>query len=221
VVDIFDEVDEDLRAERAQRLLKRYGGVIVAAALLVIAGAGGWELWRWYEARQDVAAASGFLSAMTLADALPGDADAAAKAPAIAAFQNVAATAPVGYRTLARLRMAALQVGAGQAQAAAATWDSLAADTSADPLLRDLANLLWAQQGVDGGDPALVAARLKPLTASDNPWHQIAQEYMALLDIRTGKLDDARATLRVLAADLSAPEGLRGRAGGLLDRLGS
>ena len=43
---------------------------------------------------------------------------------------------------------------------------------------------------------------------------------MALLDIRTGKLDDARATLRVLAADLSAPEGLRGRAGGLLDRLG-
>ena len=32
VVDIFDEVDEELRAERAQQLLKRYGGVIIAAA---------------------------------------------------------------------------------------------------------------------------------------------------------------------------------------------
>jgi hypothetical protein len=158
---------------------------------------------------------------MALADAVLPGGDAAAKAPVIAAFQNVAATAPVGYRTLARLRLAALQAGAGQADAAAATWNELAGDSAADPLLRDLANLLWAQQGVDKGDPALVAARLKPLTAADNPWHQIAQEYMALLDIRTGKLDDARATLRVLAADLSAPEGLRGRAGGLLDRLGS
>lgn len=221
MVDIFDEVDEDLRAERAQRLLKRYAGAIIAAALLIVAGAGGWEAWRWYEARQDAAAANAFLSAMALADAVLPNGDAAAKAPAIAAFQNVAATAPVGYRTLARLRLAALEVGAGQSDAAAATWNDLAGDSAADPLLRDLANLLWAQQGIDKGDPALVAARLKPLTSADNPWHQIAQEYMALLDIRTGKLDDARATLRVLAADLSAPEGLRGRAGGLLDRLGS
>jgi hypothetical protein len=80
---------------------------------------------------------------------------------------------------------------------------------------------MWAQQGVDKGDPALVAARLKPLMAAENPWHQIAQEYMALLDVRTGKIDDARAILRPLSIDLTAPEGLRGRAGGLLDRLGS
>jgi hypothetical protein len=221
VVDIFDEVNEDLRAERAQRLLKRYGGVIVAVALLIVAGAGGWEAWRWYGARQDAAAASDYLAAMNLADALPPDANAAARAPAIAAFQTVAATAPTGYRTLARLRLAALQAGGGQADAAAATWNDLAADASADPLFRDLANLLWAQQGVDKGDPALVAARLKPLMAAENPWHQIAQEYMALLDVRTGKIDDARAILRPLSIDLTAPEGLRGRAGGLLDRLGS
>ena len=32
---VCDEVDEELRAERTQRLLKRYAGVIVAAALLI------------------------------------------------------------------------------------------------------------------------------------------------------------------------------------------
>jgi hypothetical protein len=224
VVDIFDEVNEDLRAERAQRMLRRYAAPIIAVALLVVIGAGGWEAWRWYSARQDNDAATAFLGAMSLADALPpalpGGADAAASAPAIAAFQHVAATAPVGYRTLALLRLAALQAGSGQAQAAASTWDQVAGDGSADPLMRDLANLLWAQQGVDNGDPALVEARLKPLTAPDNAWHQIAQEYMALLDVRTGKIDAAKAILRPLAADFTAPEGLRGRAGGLLDRLG-
>jgi hypothetical protein len=138
----------------------------------------------------------------------------------MAAFQTVIATAPVGYRSLARLRLAALQASAGRAEDAAATWNALAQDGEADDLLRGLANLLWAQQGVDKGDPALVEARLKPLTAADNPWHQIAQEYMALLDIRTGRIDEARAVLRPLSSDMTAPEGLRGRAGGLLDRLG-
>ncbi len=220
MVDIFDEVNEDLRAERAQRLLKRYGGLIVAAVVLILAGTGGWEAWRWYQARQDTAAASAFIAASTLADALPPGADAAASAPAIAAFEKVIGTAPVGYRSLARLRLAALQAGAGKAGDAEATWNALAQDGDADDLLRGLANLFWAQHGIDKGDPALIEARLKPLTEAGNPWHQIAQEYLALLDIRTGKTEEARAVLRPLASDPTAPEGLRGRAGGLLDRLG-
>jgi hypothetical protein len=220
VVDIFDEVNEDLRAEQTRHLLRRYGGVAIAALVLVIAAVGGWEGWRAYQARSDTAAASAYLTAMTLADALPPDADAVARAPAITAFQHVAADAPVGYRTLAQLRLAALQAQAGKPEDAAATWNALAGDSGADPLLRDLANLLWAQQGVDKGDPALVAARLKPLTAADNPWHALAQFYMALLDVRTGKTEEARNILRPLENDPTATEGLRGRAGGLLDRLG-
>ena len=220
MVDIFDEVEEDLRAERAQNLLRRYGGAIVGAAVVVVVVAGGWQGWRWYQARQDAAAASAYIAAMNLADALPPTADAAARAPAIAAMQQVVATAPVGYRSLARLRLAALQAAAGQGDAASATWDALAADGGADPLLRDLANLMWAQQHVDNGDPAAVEARLRPLLGLSGSYRPVAQEYMALLYIRTGKTDQARETLRTLVADVTAPEGLRGRAGGLLERLG-
>src|SRR6185437_6233902 len=68
VVDIFDEVDEELRAERAQQLLKRYGGLIVAGAIAIVGAAAGWQGWRWYEARQDQAAAVEYLTAMNLAD---------------------------------------------------------------------------------------------------------------------------------------------------------
>jgi hypothetical protein len=220
VVDIFDEVNEDLRAEQTRQLLRRYGGLVVVAFVLALAGVGGWQAWRYYGARADAAAANEYLMAMSLADRLPPDADASARAPAIAAFQHVAATAPVGYRTLARLRLGALQAASGKPEDAAAVWNALAGDADADPLLRDLANLLWAQQGVDKGDPALVEARLKPLTVADNPWHALARMYMALLDVRTGKTDAARAILRPLESDPTAPEGLRGRAGGLLDRLG-
>ncbi len=43
---------------------------------------------------------------------------------------------------------------------------------------------------------------------------------MALLDLRTGKLDHARSTLKQIAADTAAPQGLRGRANGLLAEIG-
>jgi hypothetical protein len=220
VVDIFDEVDEELRAERAQQLLKRYSGLIIAAVLVIVGAVAGWQGWHWYEARQDQAAATEYLTAMTLADATAAGSSAANRAAAIAAFDRLTTTAPEGYRTLARLRQAALKAEAGDKAGAAALWDQVAGDTSADPLLRDLASLLWAEHQIDSGDPALVEARLKPLAAPDNPWHALAQEQLALLDIRQGKTDAAKATLRRLAQDTTAPNGVRGRAGGLLNRLG-
>ncbi|HEX3399194.1 MAG TPA: tetratricopeptide repeat protein [Acetobacteraceae bacterium] len=220
MVDIFDEVDEELRAERAQQLFKRYGGVIFGAALLIVVAAAAWQGWRWYQARQDQAAAVQYLTAMTLADATAAGTSAANRAAAIAAFDKLTATAPEGYRTLARLRDAALKADAGDLTGATALWDQVAADNAADPLLRDLASLLWAEHQIDHGDPALLESRLKALTAPDNVWHALAEEQLALLDLRVGKTDQAKTTLRRLAQDTTAPSGVRGRAGGLLNRLG-
>ena len=127
---------------------------------------------------------------------------------------------PEGYRTLARLRAAALKADAGDRQGAAALWDQVAADGSADPLLRDLASLLWASHLIDSADPSLLQDRLKALTAPDNPWHALANEQLALLDMRLGKTDQAKTMLRSLAQDTTAPNGVRGRAESLLNRLG-
>ncbi len=96
----------------------------------------------------------------------------------------------------------------------------MAADASADPLLRDLASLMWAEHQIDSGDPALLRARLTALAAPGNAWHALADEQLALLDMRLGKPDDAKAVLRRLALDTTAPSGVRGRASTLLSRLG-
>ena len=225
MVDIFDEVEEDLRAERAQALLKRYGGLLISLAVLVIGAAGGWQAWRWWETKRDMAAATAFLVAMSTAQTVgPQIAGSAANVPsqkaAVEAFDHVAATAPDGYRTLARLRTAALLANLGNLAAAAATYDQVAADSTADPLLRELANLLWAQRQLDTGDPALLEARLKPLAEANSPWHALATEDLALLDLRQGHTAAAKATLHRLAGDVTLPQDLRGRASLLLNRLG-
>ncbi len=90
MADIFDEVAEDLRAERAQALLRRYGGLMLAVALLVIAAVAAGQVWQWYQARQNARAASAYFAAMAQADAIPAAGDPAQRAAAAKAFLAVA-----------------------------------------------------------------------------------------------------------------------------------
>ena len=213
--DIFDEVEEDLRAERTKRFLARYGIFMVAALLLVVAGVGGYQAWRSSERRNSAGVADRFLAAMRTADG-----PASGRADALPALDGISREAGGGYRTLARLRAAAVKADAGDLPGAAALWDQVAGDSSADPVLRDSANLQWALHHVDAGDPAAVGARLAPLAAPENPFHALAEEAQAVLALRQGNKDAARDTLKRLAQDAGAPDGVRGRVNGLLARLG-
>lgn len=214
--DIFDEVDEDLRAERARKAFQRYGGLVLLAALLVVAGAAGWEAWKAHAAKQNAREALLFVTALDGAAGPPGD----ARRAAMLDLTGLARDGSSGYRALAGLRAAALHADAGDAADAAALWAQVAAESSADPLLRDAAVLQSVLHQIDNGDPAALAGRLRPLAAPDNPWHALAEEAQALLDLRQGHTDAARDTLKQLSRDVTAPEGVRGRAGGLLARLG-
>ncbi|MSP03322.1 MAG: tetratricopeptide repeat protein [Acetobacteraceae bacterium] len=218
MVDIFDEVEEELREERMQAFLKKYGGVLFAGCLMVIGAVGGWKAWGWHEDRQNLDAAARYIAATARIETagLAGP----NRPEAIAAFEAIAANAPDGYRVLALLRASGLRADSGDLRGAAALWDQIAADKSADPLLRDLASLIWCLYHVDDGDPAVVEGRLKPLAAPGAAWRSLALEQLALLDLRQGRTEAARTQLKKLVEDTTAPNGVRGRAGALLDRVG-
>ncbi len=127
---------------------------------------------------------------------------------------------PEGYKTLARLRAAGLKADSGDLPGAIALWNQVAADSSADSLLRDLASLTAATRQIDRGDPGLLQARLEPLAVPDNPWSALAREQLAILDLRQGKIEDAKTRLKALSIDFQAPSGLRARAAALLAGLG-
>jgi hypothetical protein len=215
-VDIFDEVEEDLRAERAEKLLKKYAWLLIAAAVAIVGAAAGWQLWNRHRNQQDAAAAAKYVAVQTALEQ-PG----AAKAGQIASLDQLATAAPEGYRTLSRLVAAGLKADAGDVPGAIALWNAVAADSSADTLLRDLASLLAVQREIDHGDPAQLEARLKPLAEPTNPWSALAQEQLAMLDLRQGKVDDARKKLQVLSFGIDSPSGLRARASALLTGLGT
>ena len=207
MADIFDEVNEDLRAERAGRFARRYGALVVVAVVLAAGGVIGYEAWRGQQAKQAEVVAADYLTAVS------------AGAAGREALGRMAETGPPGYRALAELQAASLSARADDTPGALATWDRLANDPAADPLLRDLATLLWAQRQVDAGPADAVIARLQPLTAPTNPWRALALETQSWVLTRAGQTEQARAILAGLVVDAAAPEGVRGRSQALLARL--
>ncbi|MBS0644223.1 MAG: tetratricopeptide repeat protein [Acetobacteraceae bacterium] len=219
MVDIFDEVSEDLRAERTALLLKKYGWVLIVAAVGVIGAAVGWQAWERWRSGKDMEAAQRYLAAQAAAAGanVPG---APGRTDAIKILQQDALTAPEGYRTLSLMRAAGLKAANGDVPGAVETWNQVTADNRADPLLRDLASLLAVQHQLDTGDPAALEARLKPLAEPGNAWAPLAREQLALLDLRQGKVEDAKTKLKALAENITAPDGLRQRAAAALLGLG-
>ncbi len=217
--DIFDELEEDLRAERAAQFWRRHANLIIGAALVVVLGVGAWQGWSWWQQRQAAQAATAYLAAERETAAQGADLKAAAER-----FAAIAHEAPAGYRTLARLRAAALKAETGDRAAALALWDQVAQDSGADPLYRDLATVMFVLHSLDApdADPAQLAARIAPLAAAgaDNPWRASAQELAALVALKRGDREEARRGLQALAQDVTAPQGLRSRAGRIAAELG-
>ncbi len=222
VADIFDELNSDFRAERLRQVALRLAIPGIILVLLIGAGIAGWQVWRSRQAQANAETAVAYAAAArdTAGPAAADGASTPARAAAQSEFDRLAGAAPEGYRTLARLRAAALRAGTGDLSGALNDWDAVANDSAADPLLRDLARLLAAQRQVDAGDPSAIEARLQPLLQVNSPWRPLAQETQALLALRTGQADQAKELLRGLATDPAAPEGARGRANAMLTQLG-
>jgi hypothetical protein len=200
--EFFREVEEEYRRDQIAEIWKRYSGVIVAIALIVVAAVGGWRYWQHQERTRAEAASARYEDALRLAR--DGKSDDAEKA-----LEAAAKDAPEGYRLLTRFRLAA-ELGKESADNAAKAYDALAADASVPGTWQDLARLRAALLRIDG-DPAAVRPQLERLAAPTNPWRHSAREALGLSGLKAGDYDVAGRWFDQIAADRDTPQPLRQR----------
>ncbi len=210
---LFREVDEEVRRDRFEALLKRYGKFVAGGIALVAILGIAFVLWLQLQERRGLEAGAQFSAAVQLV--ADGELEQAADE-----FAVLAETAKPGYRMLARLRQAALLIELGDTDEAIAVYDGVAADSSVDRVYRDLAVLLSVTHQADDGDPATLTDRLADLNDGTNPWRFSAKELLGVIAIRSGDTQRARELFAELSGDLDAPPGVRARAAELLAALG-
>ena len=196
------EVDEDYRRDRILQIWKRYSGVIIALAVLVVAGVAGWRYWQTQQRAAAETASVQFDDANRLAkDGKVAEAD--------KVFDALEAQGPAGYRLLARFRSAA-ETGKRDAAAGAAEFDKLADDTGLGDGLRDLARLRAALLRLDGSNPDPALANLQGLAAG-TPFRHTAREMLGLAALKKGDYEEAGRWFDQIVADPDTPRNLRER----------
>jgi hypothetical protein len=204
MTDIFNEVQEDLRRERAKAIWDRFGWLFVAVVVLVVGGVGGWRAWQYFDARAAAEAGDRYQAAAKLAD--DGKTD-----EARAAFAAIVADGRGGYPTLAKLR-AANESTAKDPAAALKLYTEVAGDASADPLLRDTARARGGYLAVDQTSRDEVRRLIEPLALGEGPWLNAAREILGLSAYKAGDMAEARRQFEAVVSDPEAPPATRQRA---------
>ncbi len=196
--DIFGEVDEEVRRDKAAELWKKYQSLVYAGAALIVLATAGYRFYEYHETQVSEAAGAAFQDALRIAqDGKPADAE--------TAMAKVAAEAPAGYRMLARFA-AAGEAEKGDASAGAAAFDALANDPSVDPLYREAARLHAALARLDAGDVDAAKGALETLSGPAAVFHVTARLTLGAIALDEHDWTSAGKWLDEVVADPTAPD---------------
>lgn len=203
MADIFREIDEEVRRDKAAALWSKYGGVLTGLAVLAVLAVAGWQFWlhRENQASQAVGA--------RLEAALKSSRDGnGAEAESI--LGELAANAPAGYRQIARFRLAA-ETAKRDVEAGAAAFDGLANDGALEQLYRDLARLRAGMLRVDLAPYAEIRTALEPLAVPQGVWRHSAREFLGIAALKANLFEDAGRWFDAIITDPQSPQVLRQR----------
>ncbi len=198
--DIFREVEEDVRREKAQKFWRTWGNYVIALGVLIFVGIGGWQLWQRHDQQEREKIATQFIAAQRITS--PRD--------AASAMSDLSKDAGKGYGLVARLAQANAMVTAGQQKDAVDLYKQIAKDDSGT--IGMVARLRAAWVTADTATRSELAELLAPLNQPGSAWRENALEVLAYADYRAMDMKSAQAKYSELAVDPEAPDALRARA---------
>jgi len=204
VVDVFEQVEEELRSDRYKRLARTWlpivGGILLLALIAALAW-WGWQSWQTSRADKASVAYDRGMEALQANNATGAN----------AAFVEAAEAGNGAYKALALMQQAGVAVTDNRIPDAIRLFDE-AAKASNDPVISDPARLKAAFLVMDTAPLADIETRLTPLTEEGRPMRPFAQEALAMARLQHGKGAEARDLFVQLTLGQDVPDSVRQRA---------
>ena len=204
MVDVFEQVEEELRSDRYKRLARTWLPIVGGLLLVALIAALGWWGWQnWETSKADKASIAYERGLESLQASNPVGAD--------AAFAQAAEVGNGAYRAMALMQRAGIALDGDRPTEAIAHLDA-AAKAVRDPLIADAAALKAAWIAMDTASLEEVTARLQPLTGDKRPFRAFAAEALAMARLQHGQTAEAREALVLLKNGLDTPQVIARRA---------
>jgi hypothetical protein len=208
--DVFNEVDEEVRRDKAVAFFNKHGSKIVGLAIAIVMAVGGWRFYQDRVFRERAALGARFEAA--LVDVNAGK---------IEALTTLAEDKSGGtYPALAKFRLASELARTAKDDAgvknAVSAFDTLANDATLPAEWREMAKIRAAYAMLETAPFEAMESRLAPLATPANTYRNTAREALALAAWRAGHAEKALDALQAIILDADAPSGLRQRAEVLL-----
>ncbi|MGR3802264.1 hypothetical protein [Marinibacterium profundimaris] len=205
----IDEVTEEVRRDRLFALARKYGWIAVLIIVLIVGGAA----WNEYTKSRDQAAAQALGDAITVAMEAG---DAKARAEALAAIET---DEPGGTAVVDFLRAAALAED-DRAEEAGKLLDTISLNGDLPLIYRNIAAFKALTLRAATADPAELRTGFSALATPGSPLRLLAEEQLAIIDIRTGETDAAIDRLQAILEDAEVTADLQQRATQVIVALG-
>lgn len=200
--DIFREVDEEVRKDKAAAVWKKYGIYVAIVCLAIIIGTGGRVFWREYQEGKRLDESRQYFAATLLAES-------GRIKEAISEFSHLNDKGDTGYGILAAFSEAKALGSSGDHAAAVTVLDDLSEDGSVAVEFRELAKLYAVMWLIDDAPLPVVEERLGALTKDNSIWRHSALELSANLMMRERDYNGARKIYHLLIEEEGVPEPLR------------
>ncbi len=204
MVDVFEEVEEQLRTDRykalALKVLPVVGGLLVIALVIALA------VWGYQHFRTQAAAKASEQYAQAIDSFNAGRRD-----EAIRLWTEVSQGSSKAYKALSLQHLGGLQLADNKTAEAVKLFDE-AAEAAPNDILGDSARLKSAFALLDTAPYKDMEARLTPLTKEGRPYRAEAREALAFSKLMAGDLAGARSDFSMITLMADAGETARARA---------
>lgn len=211
--DIFDETEENLRADKWVAIVKSALPIVSVAlggALVLALGVWGFQSWQ-----NGIATKASETYQEALDSAGKGDMNGAKTK-----LQAVSKTGNAAYKSMALMALGGLAMNDNNQAEAVKDFDE-AAKMAPSADLKDMAVLKSVMVQIDTAKYDDIKARLTPLAGDKRPYASMAKEALAIAKLQSGDVKGARADLNVLTLTLGTPDGVKDRASLLIQAIDS
>lgn len=194
------EVDQALAEDQTSRALTKNLPIVIGAALIVVAGVGGWQIWSTQKAAASIKASTAYNEALRQSGT-----DAGTKA-----FEDIAGKGGA-YAALAKMKLAGDYAGKNDREKALGLYREVYSGGVASKRLKDMARLRASYLSLADGRDA-VLKDIGALETDNTAIGFYAREVIALAALKAGDFQSAEEMFRKSATAVDAPEPVRLRA---------